>query len=595
MGRLRSLVRHAAAWLGEDRWAVRFVLAFGLVQAGVATWDLPSSWGWEVDGVAPRELWAGLADNLRPGARHRYPLLHYVLIAIPSLPVLAVALFTTESFSASALEAEMVRAPIMTGVSVVAKGLTIVMGAVALLALSRIARKTFSATAGHWAIAFAALNLSFGYYARTTNLDVPYLMWTALAVDRLLVVAERGRRLDYFAFAVCTGAAVGTKDQAYASFVLPGLLFLVALPALGRALRDPERPHGRWLAQAIGVGALTLGVLGGGLLNPTGFAKRFETLIGPASQDFRVYERSLAGLAANIQDLFWAQDDFWWPGAIVIVAWAGVLVAIVKRPGAGVARRTWRLLPATVALSSLLFFTLVVGRCEHRFALPLGFWLSMYAGVAVTEAMGPAGGSLRRRAVGLGAAVLVALAAAGPASLILTQFADARYETERALASLPAGSRVETWGRLVYQPRLSGDGPYRAVHVHSTKPPHRRPPMPGVRLIRARYEDVIERAPDVLILPGAVVDKRTPTPASPGRLTSRHLARYRENEQVVTLVQRIVEDRVPGYHLAPVARAELPAWAEAIGLRPIEIHGSTGRPVFMLRRNGTEEGTPRDG
>jgi len=71
MGRLRSLVRHAAAWLGEDRWAVRFVLAFGLVQAGVATWDLPSSWGWEVDGVAPRELWAGLADNLRPGARHR--------------------------------------------------------------------------------------------------------------------------------------------------------------------------------------------------------------------------------------------------------------------------------------------------------------------------------------------------------------------------------------------------------------------------------------------------------------------------------------------------------------------------------------------
>ena len=61
---------------------------FGLTELVTLGWDLPGSHGWENDGVAPRDLFGGLANNLTPGHAHRYPLLHYLVLAVPCLPVL---------------------------------------------------------------------------------------------------------------------------------------------------------------------------------------------------------------------------------------------------------------------------------------------------------------------------------------------------------------------------------------------------------------------------------------------------------------------------------------------------------------------------
>jgi hypothetical protein len=588
---LRALIARARAALTEDPWAARAVLVYAAVQAVAATWDLPSSWSWEVDAVAPRELYAGLADNLVPGARHRYPLLQYVLIAVPSVPFLALGLFTAPELSPAALEAELIRVPVMTGVSAVSKALTIVMGCVALLALARIARRTVSTEAGRWAIAFAALNLSFGYYGRTNNLDVPYLMWTALAVDRLLSIAERGERRDYFAFALFVGAAVGTKDQAYASIVLLGLVYLVVRPALRVPFPGGPRPHWKWLGQAVGVGALALGLLGGGLLNPLGFVRRFQTLIGPASRDFRVYEASWTGFGANLTDLAASQAEFWWPWPVVLVAWAGVVLAAALPSQGGLRSRGWRLVPAVAAISSLLFFTLVVGRCEHRFALPLGFWLSLYAGLAVAEALHCARPELARQSILTAAAALLVVSVARPVALVLTQLGDARKRVEAYLDALPVGSRVEAWGRLPYLPRFESGGPYRVTHVHPDKPPKRRPPITGAIRIQAPYPDVLERAPDALVLPGAFVSKRLRDPLAAGEKTSKHIQRYLEDAEVVRMTEQATTGGLPGYDLALVAQPRLPAWARVLGLEPIEIHGSTGRPVWVLRRRaGTERG-----
>lgn len=568
------------AWVGEDAWALRFVTVYAALQLILATWDLPQSWSWEVDAVAPRELWAGLADNLRPGARHRYPLLQYLIIAIPSLPVLIVGLMNAESLDAKHLEAAMIQVPVMTGVSFVSKALTVVMGAIALIALARIARRLFSTRASRWALAFAVLNLSVGYYGRTNNLDVPYLMWTALAMDRLMEIGLRGRRRDYLGFAVFVGAAVGTKDQAYASIVAPGLFYLVIGPALWPGLFATPRPHARWLGQALGVGALSLGVLGGGLLNPLGFWRRFQTLIGPASGDFRSYERSWEGFFSNLSDLFWAQNDFWWPWPIVIAAWIGVVLAAVWSREGPARDRAWRLLPAAAALSSLVFFTLVVGRCEHRFVLPLGFWLALYAGTTAAW--------VQAQLPRLGTPVLLVLlsiSARDPVALVLTQWNDARLEVEAHLAALPPGTTVEAWGRLPYLPRFSSDGPYQLTHVHSTKSARQRPPIPGATHLQAPYADVLDREPDVWVVPSTFIHKRTKEVEGSGRELSRHIARYQENEAVVELARAIRADQVPGYRVALRAEPQLPSWARALGMTPIRIHGSTGRSVWVLHRD----------
>ena len=204
----------------EDSVVGWIIVAFALSQLVAMGWDLPGSYGWENDGIAPREFFAGIGLNLTPGRGHRYPLLHNLVLGILSLPVLLPAALRAEDWSVHALKQEMLAVPTMTGVSIIEKGLGFAMACVSILFLARMARRTVSVRAGRWAAVWAATSLFFAYYGRVSNLDCPYLMWTVLAMDRLLNVAETRQRRDYLWFGVFAGAAVATKDQAYAGFVL---------------------------------------------------------------------------------------------------------------------------------------------------------------------------------------------------------------------------------------------------------------------------------------------------------------------------------------------------------------------------------------
>ena len=200
--------------LGEDRAVLWIVAAFALSQLAAVGWDLPGSYGWENDGIAPRDFFAGIAINLSPGQGHRYPMFHNLLIGLLSMPVLLPAALRAEDWTLPALMEQILTVPTMTGVSIVAKLVAVAMACVSILAIARIARRTVSIEAGRWAAVWAATCLSFAYYGRVSNLDGPYLMWTALAMDRLLSMAETRKRRDYVIFGLLAGAAVATKDQA---------------------------------------------------------------------------------------------------------------------------------------------------------------------------------------------------------------------------------------------------------------------------------------------------------------------------------------------------------------------------------------------
>ena len=222
----------------EDRTVAWIVMVFALSQLVAIGWDLPGSYGWENDGIAPRDFFAGIAINLTPGQGHRYPMFHNLLIGVLSIPILLPAALSAESWTLPDLMEKILTVPTMTGVSLVAKLVSVLMACIALLVIARIARRTVSAEAGRWAAIWAATCLSFAYYGRVSNLDGPYLMWTVLVVDRLLSAAETRKRRDYVLFGVLAGAAVATKDQAYAGLVLPGLIYVLLLP-----LRS-DRPFG---------------------------------------------------------------------------------------------------------------------------------------------------------------------------------------------------------------------------------------------------------------------------------------------------------------------------------------------------------------
>jgi len=562
-------------------------------------WDQPGVYGWENDGAAPRAFLAGIADNLRPGSADRYPLFHYLWIALVSLPVLVVDVAVAAS-TGQALPAVVTSVASMTAIALLTKLLHAAMLSVALLALGRTFGGLFGVRAARWGVPLCMLNLSVAYYGRVTNVDVAYLMWIALWLDRLLLCARQDERRHYRWLAFCAAAALATKDQAYAAMLLPGLVFLVLLPLLGAGSRAELQRHfgglGRTLALALGLYLL----FSGAAFNPSGFVRRLQQLAGSNSQDWRQYAPSGAGLQQNLLDLFWLQDDFWWPWPVVGVAWLGALLAPRLRWSAEAGSEVrsgqrllpghwaWSWLPLSAGVSSVLAFTLVVGRAEHRFLLPLGFCLAGYAGVLIANlAFGPNERKGLRTCLGVG---LCSLGLAQNLELCVTQWCDPRRDVERFLAALPAGARVETYGLGVYLPRfdLSPGASYRVTRVspQASKPP---PRITGLYELQADLGALEQRQPDLIVLPEGFAGRFRPHATDPAHAPPRAMDVYRAAPGALELFGRALLDDLPHYRLLTVGQLRLPDGYRWLGGRAHQIHGSTGQPVWVLQRTAARE------
>ncbi len=583
LGRLTDYVRSLLAAEDEqgegraDPVLARILLIFVIAQLAGALWDLPGDHGWENDGIAPRGLFSGLAGNLTPGSAYRYPLLHFVLSLIVSLPALLLTPFVAGGLEGKALYAAGQSAVVMTGISLAVKALTIAMGTLAVLALAAFARRTVDLRAARLTALFCALNMSFAFYARSSNLDVPYLAWAALLLERLSL-SDRGspeeRVRRYVQMGVLGAAAVATKDQAYA-VVFP--LFAIACV---QALRERAFP----LVLRLGASAaVSYAVLSGALFNPTGFLARLELLRGPNSQDWKVYDDTSLGLWRNVLDLAHKIPGWWWPWPVLILVGFGLLLCLVW----AVRDRDFApLFPLWMGLGSLLLFTLVVRRSEPRFVLPLAFVASYYAGVgagALLNAARDRGAVLTLRA---GLVLVCIVSALRSGALLATQWDDGRREVARWLAERPPGTRVETYGLPVYLPHfwLGEDAPYRVTRL---QPRTGKPfaPMPGIEDVRDRYANVGARKPDVLVIPEGFVSRYLEAELAPGQRISEQLRRAQSDQDATDFMRRALRGELPGYELAFVAQAELPGFLRALGYEPVRIHGSTGTRTWVFVRS----------
>ena len=115
---------------------------------------------------------------------------------------------------------------------------------------------------------------------------------------------------------------------------------------------------------------------------------------------------------------------------------------------------------------------------------------------------------LARKTVTWLGALLVAFAFTQNLELLVTQWCDARREVEAFLRTLPAGTRVETYGLGVYLPRfdLGQDSNYEVTRTRGLDS-RRAPLIAGLRERKANYADVDRRRPDVLALPAAALLK----------------------------------------------------------------------------------------
>jgi hypothetical protein len=465
--------------------AVVLQIALGVAIAVGFSWGLPGSDSWMADAISPRSCGLGaIAETYLPGHYHKYPPLHMALLTLLSLPWMGLAASRVGT-GIGALGAELIKPLYMTGIEVSAR-----------LVAAAMAIATLRFTMDHWgrlggarariaAGAVLATNAIFVLYAHTGNTDVPYLFWLTWAMLELDRVAC-GEPREMRALLLAT-AAVLTKDQAAAALILPLPTYLVIVPWLSRKA-SPTRPA---VVKAALVSIGLYAVVSGAAVNPVGFRHRIAHLFGPASQGWTEYPPGFAGALAMTRDALLRVTDFTsWP--IVLAALLGVAAAVGRGPGLNRARR---LLPLMASASFAYFFTLPVRQSEHRYFLAETIFFLPYAGLAFDAACER--WPRARGSIAIGGLASLAPAVLGVASMDATLLADPRYEAERFLAGLAAGTHVEVYGGPIFMPRI----PAQLVTVRpGIEPIEERQAIPGVTDVVDPKMDPRPRAPEVIVL-----------------------------------------------------------------------------------------------
>lgn len=564
---MRKLFGSPLAWVLAAAAVVRVV--------GIG-WGLPSTDGWDNDGVAPRDFLVGLLETFTPGHYYTYPPIHLVLLAVLTSPISLLGVINAASLSQEDVVAELLRPPYMTAMAYVARAVSLAMSLGVLYGVAKIAEALRGPRAGWLAAAVAAFDLSLTYYAHTSNLDVPYLFWATMALLELVRALVRQEPRRFKSFAALAVLSVATKDQAYALFVVSVPALLVAWFGFSSEARRHFKEHAGAILRAAVLAVGVLLVADGVVFNPTGFRERLRFLSGPASQDFAQYSGDWDGrgrvLRATLNHYLHVT-----PTLLAGLVGIGVVLWLLskrrEKPDTWVAG--W--VPLLAALSFTLAFNCVARRVEHRFVLPQGVLLTVYGGIALDallrlERLWLRAVSAAAAVVGLGQAAFLALAV--DAALLR----DPRYAAERWMREhVRRDDRIETYGLNVYLPRFPPEA--RVTRV-GPEPATGRNPMPGFQEVQDAFGNVLARGPRFVVLCEGWAWRYLEDPfgAGPAGIITPPTQMTTRTDQDAKAYFRGLLSGQGGYHHAFTAEYEP-------GVFPwIDIHGSTTRKVWIFER-----------
>jgi hypothetical protein len=404
---------------------------------------LPNVYSWAPDEVIPAQVLEGLDARFANGWWNPYPPFHFAVISAAYAPVRllgepARVAADSKTYERYFLAGRLVSVALGTGI---------------VLLLHACGRELGDGRAGLFAGLITMLGVTFAYYTKFANFDVPYCFWLALALLFFLRALRTKSVPDVVAFSASATLSVCTKDQAYACFVLPSLLLLRLVArdrkrnglAAGplRLLLDPR------ILGALAAAALLFVLAHNLLFNASGFLAHLGNITGPLGADYRMFEKTAGGQAQLL--LLTARHVLFALGLpAVVLCVAGVVLAARDRRSHG------RLLCLLAfAASYHAFFSALLLYSYDRFVLPIALPLSLFGGYALSE-LGKHG-SAGRLAQLTAAALVAAVGLTRVIGLDLLLLKDSRYVAEDWLRRNAGGeARVAALGPLEYLPRLHG-------------------------------------------------------------------------------------------------------------------------------------------
>jgi len=554
---------------------VWIVSAAAFLRLAGIPWGLPASDGWDDDGVAPRNFLVGIALTYAHGSYFTYPPFHMFILAKLTLPGWVLALVKAHSHAQADVIAEFIQVRYMTFFAVVARIVSVAMSVGTIFLVGKMGEAIGGRRAGLCAAAACTLNAALTYYGQVTNLDGPYLFWSTLSLwGWMRAIAEHKPRHMGWA-ALAAAAAIATKDQAYA-------VFLVSVPAallLWFALESWPRENARRVVQTFilstGIALLALLAVDGAITNPSGFARRVAFLAGPASKEYFLYQDSWQGRHRLLKDL-WAYIPRYYPMPAVWLCLLGVCIHLVQR-------RDQRslfvagLLPVLAVVSVTVAFNFAALRSESRFFLPQSVFIAVYIGLAADRLVYAHPAPIRYAA----RAIVFAIAAVALYRCLGIEAAfirDPRYDAERWLeTNIHHRDKVEAYGLNVYLPRFPAGA---AVTRLDRKPLAIRNPLPNVKEIEQPFDSVATRNPDFLVVSAYwVEDYLTQDIAQPG--DGRAIPNWRQSIFKETAGHSYFRDLFEGklpYRLAHTSTYSTGVWPS------VESYESLGQTIYLFER-----------
>ena len=440
-------VAHARSHLvGEDAWRpLLWIIAGSLVLSLVGIgWGLPGA-EWVGDELDPLQVLDAIAKRFSHGWSGIYPPVHFYVLSLAYTPALAldwlgfVGLHTTLGHAVMTISSRTV---------------SVIMSAGTLVATFLCARRAFGRRAALFATATFALAAPFVYYAKTANVEVPYLFWLAWCLVFYLRVLDGGAPLaDYAAWAATGTLAICTKDQAYAFCIAMPFVVLYemwranaragAVHPLRTALTDRRIVAATLIAIAMFVLCQNI------LFNSSGFLDHVRWITGRKVAVYRMFEPTIGGrlgllrLTVRLVELTWG-----WP---IFIASSSGLLAAAMTPGL---RRVaiWLLVPVA---SYYLGFANIVLYNYDRFVLPICLVLALFAGLAIDRLTAERASLRAWRFAGAGILLLYTLLYSSTVDALMVN--DSRYGVERWLAAhVRRNDLVGMIGIPRYLPRLDG-------------------------------------------------------------------------------------------------------------------------------------------
>jgi hypothetical protein len=434
LARTRGQLERATDWP-----ALKWILAASLVLDVVGLgWGLPGTW--VAIEMKPQYVLGALASHFSHGWYDAYPPVHFYVLVAAWSPLLLLSALNRLTFDSSAAYSLLVA---------ISRLVSVAMAAGMVAAACVCGTRAFGRRAGLVAAAIFALAAPFVYYAKTANVDVPYLFWWALSMVFYLRLLDTGATSDYLAFASTATLAVCTKDQAYGLYLLPPLVIVERIWRENRRARVP----GAWwrafvdrrLVLAALASAALFAVCQNLIFNAGGFMDHVRFITGPGSAAYRVYEPTIAGRLALLEETIrLIQESMGWP--LFVAGTIGLLLAIAEPRHRRMT--VWLLVPV---VSYYLGFIDVILYNYDRFVLPMCFVLAIFGGFAFDRILSSGLRAWGRAA--LAGALAYTLLYSATVDVLMVR--DSRYDAERWMAAhARRDDIVGVSGLHEYLPRL---------------------------------------------------------------------------------------------------------------------------------------------